>query len=172
MGIRDPKDALVSGFHFNATLLPGMAKMAMDAWVNMFIAGTSVYGSWSKHVASYWPWHSRKNVMFVYFEDLKQDLVGHVRHIAKFMGVTLTEKEIALVAQKSGFAYMKAIDEKFVPPFPIVGGLPAPTMIRSGKKGEYKAELSPEQYHKVDQAMQKQLDAASSDFPYERYLVS
>ncbi|MCP4416534.1 MAG: sulfotransferase domain-containing protein [Chloroflexi bacterium] len=172
VGIRDPKDALVSGFHFNATIFPGMANMGMDAWADMFISGTSVYGSWSKQVASYWLWRDRKNVMFVYFGDMKQDLEGHVRRIAEFMEVTLTEEEVDLVKQKSNFAYMKAINEKFVPPFPVVGNLPSPQMIRSGKKGEYKAELSPELYQEVDKTMQKQLNVAKSDFPYERYLAS
>ncbi|MCP5097600.1 MAG: sulfotransferase domain-containing protein, partial [Chloroflexi bacterium] len=157
VGIRDPKDALVSSFYFTATLLPGLTNMGMDAWADKFIAGTSVYGSWSKQVSSFWLWRNRKNVMFVYFGEMKQDLAGHVRRIAEFMEITLTEEEVALVTRKSSFAYMKAINKKFTPPFPDVGGFPEALMIRKGKQGEYKTELSPALHQKVDDALLKQL---------------
>ena len=169
--IRDPKDALLSGFHFNAGIFPGMEKMPMEDWVDMFIAGKSVYGSWSAQVASCWSWRDRPNVLVVYFEELKQDLIRHVGRVAEFMDVALDRRELELVVQKCDFSYMKTLNEKFTPPFPTLSGLPDPRMFRNGDSGGHKTEISTELCEKVDRAMREQLDALGSDFPYERYLV-
>lgn len=165
--IRDPKDVLVSGYYFNESMFPGMIDMPVEEWAEVFISGRSVYGSWSAQVTSYWHWRDRENVLILYYGQMKQDLSGTVQRIAEFMGVSLTESEFALVMEKSSFAYMKQINEKFAPPIPAVGDVLGPVMIRSGKKGGYQTLLTPTLQEKVDCEMMAQLEAAGSDFPYK-----
>jgi len=57
-------------------------------------------------------WWSRAqaadNVLFVRFEDMKEDLSAIVRQVADFLGMTpLTDDEVAEVVRKTSFGYMQ-----------------------------------------------------------------
>lgn len=73
------------------------------------------WGTWTDHVKGWWKQsRSRQNVLFVYFEDMKEDLPGIVRQVARFLGVQpLTEEELAAVVEKCGFRYMQEHQEAF-----------------------------------------------------------
>jgi hypothetical protein len=66
-------------------------------------------------VTGWWDLAQReRNVLFVYFEDMKRDLPAVVRKVAGFLGVRpLTDAEVAAVAEKCGFAYMQRHQEAF-----------------------------------------------------------
>jgi hypothetical protein len=73
------------------------------------------WGSWPHHVKGWWD-RSRKekNVLFVYFEDMKRDLPAIILRVASFLGVKpLTEAEVKSIADKCGFAYMQEHQEAF-----------------------------------------------------------
>ena len=95
-----------------------------------------VLEQWAEHVASFWPWRTRPNVLFLRFEDMKADLPGTVQRIATLMNIALSADELARVVEKSSFAYMKAIDHKFVPGLPSpLNRMARPVMIRKGERG-------------------------------------
>ncbi len=115
--IRDPKDVLVSGYHFADSILVGVSEfVAPETWARLFIAGRSPFGSWPAHTASFWAWRGRENVLLLHFEDMKADLEGAVRRVAAFMEVPLSGAQLEEVVHKSSFGYMKAINHKFAPP--------------------------------------------------------
>ena len=165
--IRDPKDALISSFFFSESLMPGLSSIGLDAWTDAFMAGEVPYGIWAEHVAGFWPWRERENVRVVMFSDMKRDLEKVVRDVAALMQVPLTEEQLANVVERSSFAHMKAIENKFEPPTPMVNE--GVTLLRKGKTGEATEHLSPEQLAAVDQAMKAQLQQFGSDFPYDDY---
>ncbi len=73
------------------------------------------WGSWPNHVKGWWN-RSRegRNVLFVFFEDMKRDLAATVRQVAGFLGVApLSEAEVADVVRKCSFAYMQEHQEAF-----------------------------------------------------------
>jgi hypothetical protein len=54
------------------------------------------------------------NVLFVHFEDMKQDLAGAARQVAAFLGMApLTGEEVGRVVEKCGFAYMQRHKDAF-----------------------------------------------------------
>ena len=67
------------------------------------------WGTWTDHVKGWWD-RSRKekNVLFIYFEDMKKDLPATVRRVAEFLGLKpLSDAELARVVEKCGFKYMQ-----------------------------------------------------------------
>ena len=70
---------------------------------------------WPEHVAGYWDWAQEhpENVLFVHFEEMKKDLEGAVRSVAKLLGEPLTDAQVTKVAQKSGFQWMKDHEDLF-----------------------------------------------------------
>ena len=72
------------------------------------------WGTWTDHVLGCWRWSSeQKNVLFIYFEDMKKDLPGIVRVVAGFLGMDLTDDEVASVVDKSSFRYMQEHESSF-----------------------------------------------------------
>jgi hypothetical protein len=165
--VRDPKDVLVSSYHFSGGLMGG-AMVPMDEWLTMFLTSNFQYGSWTEHLASYWPWRNRRNVLVLTFEEMKQDLAGSVRRIAHLMEVELSAEELALVVEKSSFQYMKQIDHKFVPqrPFPF-NRMGKPVMIRKGERGAASELLTCKQQAQIDRHIRAELQQRECDFPYD-----
>ena len=73
------------------------------------------WGTWSDHVLGWWRWSSeQRNVLFVYFEDMKKDLPGVIRQVASFLRVRpLSDEEVASVAEKCSFRYMQDHESSF-----------------------------------------------------------
>lgn len=160
---------LVSSYYFADSIFSGVREhVSPETWAHLFIRGRSPFGSWSAHIASFWSWRERANVLFVRFEEMKADLEGTVRRVAKFMDVPLTEVQLGEVVCKSSYSYMKTIDHKFAPPSAAPGRKRA-VMLRSGETGQAEAFLSAAQRREIDQAMIRELERLSSDFPYEQF---
>jgi hypothetical protein len=168
--IRDPKDALISSFYFSDSIMPGLSSIGLDAWTEAFIRGEIPYGIWAEHVAGFWPWRERDNVLVVMFSEMKRDLEKVARAVATLMEVQLSDAEVAMAVEKSSFAYMKAAEAKFEPPSPMVQE--KVELLRNGKTGEAVEHLTPEQLATVDRTMKAQLQNFGSDFPYDEYFSS
>lgn len=168
--VRDPKDAFVSSFYFHKNLspFPGM-ELSLNEFLDMFLENESPFDSWASHVASYWSWHTRENVVHLSFEAMKQDLKSAVIQIASVMGVTLTEEQIQKVIAKSDFQYMQANDHKFSPNIPLFAKKRSngPTLIRSGKSGNSRELLTKEQQVIIDRFCRDELNRLGSDLPYK-----
>lgn len=64
--------------------------------------------SWPDHVESWWQRSQQhSNVLFVHYEELKQDLPGVINKIAQFLNCPLSDDELQKVVNKASFDYMK-----------------------------------------------------------------
>lgn len=164
--LRDPKDTFVSSYYFAKAMMD--EELPVDQMLKLFLSTSSLYGSWSEHLVSYWSWRDRPNVLVLTFEEMKKDLKGMVRRIAQLMEVDLSDEEFALVVEKSSFQYMKQINHKFVPklPFPF-SRMGNKVMIRKGERGGASELLTPEQQMQIDQQMRADLQRQHCDFPYD-----
>lgn len=165
--VRDPKDVAVSGYYFFRSVLLGPLMPPPDFWVEHFLTGRSLLGSWAVHLDGFWQQRHRRNVLFLRYEELKSDLHAAVDRIASLMGVCLTEEERGQVLTKSSFDYMRAIDHKFYPGMVSPLGLPDGKMMREGKSGAAGALLSETQRRRIDEVCRAALLKLGSDFPYE-----
>ncbi|MEM7117156.1 MAG: sulfotransferase domain-containing protein [Chloroflexota bacterium] len=171
--VRDPKDVVVSTFHFENGFFERMVGggVPLDAYVEAFLAKGFIYANWADHVASWWRLREYENVLLLSFEAIKEEPERAIRAIAELMGVELSSDQLAKVVHKSSYAYMKANNHKFSPPtppdYPEQGQI---TMIREGQSGESARVLSDAQRQAIDQFCADELAALGSDFPYwERY---
>ncbi|XP_065192103.1 sulfotransferase 1E1-like [Sycon ciliatum] len=115
---RHPYDAAISFFHF----VQGWYFPTGDISLNTFTrevflrmaAPRSAYDfpSPAHHQASWWPRRHDNNVLWLLYEDLKEDLEKNVRRIAAFLDIT-DEERIQLALRRSTFDYMKEHREHF-----------------------------------------------------------
>lgn len=167
--VRDPKDVFVSSYYFSRTMLPGVKELAVNDLYALFLSNDFQYGSWAEHLAGYWAWRGRANVLIVTFDELKDDLAGVVQRVASQMGVQLTPAELAAVVEQSSFAQMQRIKQAFaLPPQPFpFNRLQQPVMIRKGACGGADELLTRAQQLRIDDYMRAELSRRGCDFPYD-----
>ncbi len=110
---RNPISCFLSSKDFlqflTGPLCPNDKKLA-----DWFCSDDMWWGSWANHVADWWDKAALvDNVFFVTFEMLKDDPEKIINQISEFLQVALTDEELALVVEKSSFAYMKKNEAHF-----------------------------------------------------------
>ena len=65
-----------------------------------------------EHLVSWWKHRNDPNVLFLFFEDMKEDIESVVRAVASFIGIK-NEENIKTAIRMSSFDFMKANHEKF-----------------------------------------------------------
>ena len=98
----------------------------------------------------WWKARHEPNVLFLHYSDAKKDLRGHVRKIAKFLEVELTEAELDVIVEKASFASMKAQSHMFLYSLPLNPAYDGTAMkpgglTRKGAIGEGQQVFSDEQ---------------------------
>ena len=68
--------------------------------------------SYFYHLLSWWEHRNDPNVLFLFFEDMKDDLEGVVRMVASFIEVQ-NEESITRAVEMSSFKFMKQNEGKF-----------------------------------------------------------
>ncbi|XP_055452192.1 sulfotransferase 1B1 [Psammomys obesus] len=104
---RNAKDVSVSYYHFdlmnNLHPLPGTWK----EYLQKFLAGNVPYGSWFNHVKTWWEKKKGYPLLFLYYEDMKQNPKEEIKKIASFLGKTLDEEILDRIIHHTSFEMMK-----------------------------------------------------------------
>lgn len=168
--VRNPKDIIVSLYHFAAQVALGPANPPLDVMLELVCDTKSENaGLWPERIAYEWKHRNDRDVLFLFYEDIVQNKRDAVVQVAGFMGFELTEEEIRNVVEYTSFGFMKQntyLVDAGCGSALAYGG----SMVRSGKTDGAKNSLTLEQRLYVDKVMMERLAAVGSDFPYkERY---
>ncbi|MEP7244843.1 MAG: sulfotransferase domain-containing protein, partial [Gammaproteobacteria bacterium] len=147
--VRDPKDVIVSGYHFLRSLLYGPLMPSVNHWIDLNLAGQVPHGEWADHLAGYWSVRDRGNVLFLTYEETKRGTDATVSKVAQFMGVDLSERELATVVQAASFECMKRDQSKF-DPGQVVPWSARDFMLRKGRAGSSSELLTQEMQDRID----------------------
>jgi aryl sulfotransferase len=96
-----------------------------------------------ENVRTWWEIRDLPNVKLVHFADLKRDLEGSMRDIAKFLDVQVAEKDWPKLVGHCTFDYMKNHAAKSAPLGGILWEGGADTFINKGTNGRWKDLLTP-----------------------------
>ena len=158
---RNPKDAMVSAFHFYDSVLTLKGRVSLANFAQVYIKPVE------KHINDlliWWEHRHDDDLLLLFFDDLKEDHEGCVRRIAKFIGIDCDKNEISRVVQTTTHEEMARHASKFNTRQAIVkmaekiGEAPAPgseiigrVRKNGGKSGEGKRHLPLEVQQRVDQ---------------------
>ncbi|RZC53780.1 hypothetical protein C5167_012625 [Papaver somniferum] len=96
---RNPRDNLISAWQFvnkrRAALPPSTDKLpplSLEEAFELFCDGISIFGPFWDHVLGYWKESLEKphKVLFMKYEDLKNEPLIHLKRLAEFMGCGFT----------------------------------------------------------------------------------
>lgn len=139
--------------------------------VDWFCSDDMWWGAWPDHVAG-WYDQSRQssNILFMTFEDMKDNLAGCVQRVADFLGITLTPDELAQVVYKSSFAWMSEHEELFAMSPPSIFSVSANSLrfMQTGNKQRDSA-LRDADKQRIMAFCTERMKGRS--FPFERYYL-
>ena len=158
---RDPKDVLVSYWHFVSKLRgKELPPLSLDEMLEQFVTGISPYGSYWDHVLGYWKasLECPNRVLFLKYDEMKSDPAGHVKRLAEFMEQAFSPEEerdggvdeivkLCSFENLSNLEVNKTGNRRADQPF--VGSNDA--YFRRGQVGDWKSHLTAEMAARVDQ---------------------
>ena len=153
MTSRDPRDCCVSFYHHVMDMTETARRQAgLKQYLDFetFFEDWLMQASWYRNVAGWWPQRERNNLLWLRFEDMKEDLPGAVDRIIAFLGRDISQSQREAAIEYSSFDWMKAHADKFTrqlssdEPVFRPGGF-----IRKGTVGDHKARLSEEQEERI-----------------------
>ncbi|EOB03404.1 Amine sulfotransferase, partial [Anas platyrhynchos] len=104
---RNPKDVLVSYYHFSKFIITLEEVPDFNIFMERFLAGKVLASSWFDHVAGWYGHAEDFNILFLTYEEMKKDLRSAVLKICNFLGKKLSEEEIESVVRQATFENMK-----------------------------------------------------------------
>ncbi|XP_021022958.1 sulfotransferase 1A1 [Mus caroli] len=104
---RNAKDVVVSYYNFYK-----MAKLHPDpgtweSFLENFMDGKVSYGSWYQHVKEWWELRRTHPVLYLFYEDMKEDPKREIKKILEFLGHSLPEETVDLIVHHTSFKKMK-----------------------------------------------------------------
>ena len=114
--VRDPRDVVVSLFHFQRKRRIIEDDYSLDRFVSRFIAGEAVrpprLGSWSENVASWLAMRQNDpNFLFLRYEDMLRETGPALAKIASFLGIDATPERIARAVERSSAEEMRSLEK-------------------------------------------------------------
>uniref|UniRef100_A0A8K9VEG1 Sulfotransferase n=1 Tax=Oncorhynchus mykiss TaxID=8022 RepID=A0A8K9VEG1_ONCMY len=140
---RNPKDTVVSYYHFMNTnpVLPN-AK-SWDSFFTDFMEGEVAWGSYFNHALAWEKLMDNPNILMATYEQMKENLGQGVQQISKFFDFSLTEEQVQTIAGQSTFNAMK--ESKFI------------IIQINCEVGDWKNHLSEAQSKQMDEKFEKHL---------------
>jgi len=111
---RNPEDAFISFYRFLPAFLalpPG--SLTVDEFAEGIFGGMSHSGGIWDFYMGWWERRNDPDVLWVCFEDLRDDLRKQIARVAKFMGVECDDARLAKVEELSSFKYMAEHTRQF-----------------------------------------------------------
>ncbi|XP_071997833.1 amine sulfotransferase-like [Engystomops pustulosus] len=115
---RNPKDVLVSYYHFYKLNSRVKYTITWETFLDLYMSGRVLGGSWFDHLRGWYTHQEDFSILFMTYEEMKKDLRSAVLKISKFVDINLDEKAVDIVVKKATFKNMKEdplANYKFIP---------------------------------------------------------
>ncbi|TRY58249.1 hypothetical protein DNTS_028667, partial [Danionella cerebrum] len=104
---RNAKDNLVSYFHFDRMNLTQPEPGPWEGYIQKFMKAQLAWGSWYDHVKGYWKEKEEKNILYLLFEDMKENPSREIKKIMHYMDLSVSDEVIEKIVQLTSFHIMK-----------------------------------------------------------------
>ncbi|KAL0372063.1 UNVERIFIED_CONTAM: Cytosolic sulfotransferase 14 [Sesamum calycinum] len=168
---RNPLDQFVSYIHFSSQndIGKGTDPVGMDEAFDMYCQGFSTYGPFWDGILGYWNAHLQNpgKVLFLKYEDLKEDITSQVKKIAEFIGFpfSLEEEEQGLIDQISGLCSFESLSNLAVNKTGDLNGIAKnSSFFRKGQVGDWINYLTPAMVERIKKLMDLKFEGSGLMF--------
>ena len=170
--VRDPKDALVSDYHFMEGMFFEKGSISLETFAREdYIPGRNIH----KHILAFWDRRNDVNVLPLCYENMKADLPRTIERVADFIGIALDEELKHIVLKQSDIKFMQEHKDQFEDH--IIRKARSEAMrlpldrqlhkVRNGQVGESKERVSDEIKNELDEVWQKEIRPRTGLNSYE-----
>jgi len=152
VSFRDPKDAIVSDYHFMAGWWFERGAVSFAEFVERPLIRRGSGRDYWHHLLSWWEQRDNPNVLLFSYEGMKADPSRHIRALAEFARIPLDDALLELTLEHTSIAFMLAHKDRF-DDFLMrehserVCGLPPGSdsaKVREGRVGSHRTEMPAE----------------------------
>ncbi|PWA76262.1 P-loop containing nucleoside triphosphate hydrolase [Artemisia annua] len=165
---RNPKDVLVSMFHFaNKLREKSCSPLTFEETFELFSKGVMPMGPYWDHVKGYHEFslECSENVLFLTYEDMKRDATNNVKRLAKFLGCPFTKEEevngvVQGIIELCSFENLREVNKQGN----VFEGIPNNVFFREGNVGDWTNHLTDEMSQILDQITQEKFQGLDISF--------
>ncbi|XP_039701300.1 sulfotransferase 1B1 isoform X2 [Pteropus medius] len=165
---RNAKDVAVSYYHFdlmnNLQPFPG----TWEEYLEKFITGNVAYGSWFNHVKSWWKKKEEHPILFLHYEDMKENPKQEIKKITRFLEKNLNDEILDDIIYHTSFEMMKnnpLVNYTHLSNT-VLNHSKSPFM-RKGTTGDWKNYFTVAQNEKFDAIYKKEMSGSALQFRTE-----
>ncbi|PKI67794.1 cytosolic sulfotransferase 15-like [Punica granatum] len=163
---RNPLDTIVSFWHFAGQVWPKVwssGQSPKEEYFDYCCRGIEGFGPFWDHILGYWKasLEGPNRVLFLKYEDLKEDTAGNLKRIAEFMGVPFSEEEegdgvIEEIVKLCSLSSLKELEVNKTGKRAI-SFIDNNTYFRKGEIGDWVNHLTPAMAEKLESIMEEKL---------------
>uniref|UniRef100_A0A8C5PV15 Sulfotransferase n=1 Tax=Leptobrachium leishanense TaxID=445787 RepID=A0A8C5PV15_9ANUR len=104
---RNAKDNAVSFYWFDKMNKAQPDPGTWESYVEAFLQGKVGWGSWFDHVIGWWEAKDKHRILYMLYEDIKEDPKREILKVMRFLGKELSEEVLEKVVHHTSFQAMK-----------------------------------------------------------------
>ena len=167
---RNPLDTFVSSWNFLMKVRPeALGPISMEEGIERYCMGEMAFGPFWKHMLEYWKesLNSPNKMLFMKYEDIKEDPVFQLKRLAKFMGVPFSFEEerkgvVEEISRLCSFENLKNLEVNQTGR--SIGYFENKNLFRKGVVGDWVNHLTPSMAEKLFQVMKEKLAEYGLEF--------
>ena len=150
--VRDPRDVVVSQYHYHRKLRKIDDDYPIENFVTRFLAGqTCPHGSWGQNVMT-WLYTSEGSPRFLLlrYEDLIADAARELRKVADFLALSASPEQIAQAVERSSADRMRELEKGQVQHSLFKGSRNDLSFVRAAGSGGWRKDLPAPQVARIE----------------------
>ncbi|XVE60982.1 hypothetical protein DITRI_Ditri06bG0004300 [Diplodiscus trichospermus] len=167
---RNPFDTFISSWHFINKVKPdSLPPLPLEEAFNMYCKGVVGFGPFWEHMLGYWNQSLERpdKVLFLKYEDMKRDVISHLKALAKFLGLPFEveeEKEGVAeeIAKLCSFDKMKELEVN--KSGKAIKNFENKHLFRKGEVGDWVNHLSPSMVEQLSKVMEEKFGGSGLNF--------
>ncbi|MFN8284859.1 MAG: sulfotransferase domain-containing protein [Chitinophagales bacterium] len=152
---RDGKDVAVSLFHHNKNYKD--PDLTFDENFKEYFSDSTEQANWFKFTNEWLQNKNNFNILYVSYDDMKNNFDASLERIASFLNIELTAEKLERTKKHASFEYMKQHESKFGEIPPAHARLVYNQFIRKGESGEGNTMMNEQQNSLFDEKFQKMI---------------
>ncbi|KAK6116881.1 hypothetical protein DH2020_049372 [Rehmannia glutinosa] len=167
---RNPLDQFISHLHFfleNTKKNDSVPLLELDEYFDMYCQGIHPFGPICDHMLGYWDAHleNPEKVLFLKYEDLKQDTAFHIKKIAGFLGCpfSVEEEKQGVIEEISRLCSFENLKNLEVNKTGHIGVVKKSSFFRKGEVGDWTNYLTPAMAERFENMMESKLEGSGGD---------